>query len=186
MIWILLNLLISIYLILFNLFREMMKDREAWHAAAHGMAKNQTWLSDWTTTKSIDIYFMALLLNHILSDLSLCCHREIWNIIKDESRSKIEVWGVPRELRAAEAWGGRWEVGGGWALGGSSCRAGWCPTPLPAPTPRWVRWRSVRMFMVVRTIESQVGKDQECEILCNELGNPTEIRKPPSAINAKK
>ena len=42
------------------------------------------------------------------------------------------------------------------------------------------------MFMVVRKIESQVGKDQECEILYNELGNPTEIRKPPSAINAKK
>ena len=81
MIWILLNLLISIYLILFNLFWEMMKDREAWHAAAHGMARNQTWLSDWTTTKSIDTYFMALLLNHILSDLSLCCQREIWNII---------------------------------------------------------------------------------------------------------
>ena len=23
-------------------------DREAWHAAAHGVAKSQTWLSDWT------------------------------------------------------------------------------------------------------------------------------------------
>ena len=23
-------------------------DREAWHAAAHGVAKRQTWLSDWT------------------------------------------------------------------------------------------------------------------------------------------
>ena len=28
--------------------REIMKDREAWHAAAHGVAKNQTWLSDRT------------------------------------------------------------------------------------------------------------------------------------------
>ena len=25
---------------------EMMKDREAWHAAVHGVKKNQTWLSD--------------------------------------------------------------------------------------------------------------------------------------------
>ena len=32
-------------------FREMVKDREAWHAAAHRVAKNRTWLSDWTTTK---------------------------------------------------------------------------------------------------------------------------------------
>ena len=28
---------------------EMLKDREAWRAAVHGVAKNQTWLSDWTS-----------------------------------------------------------------------------------------------------------------------------------------
>ena len=28
---------------------EMGKDREAWHAAVHGVAKSWTWLSDWTT-----------------------------------------------------------------------------------------------------------------------------------------
>ena len=27
---------------------EMVKDREAWHAAVHGVAKSWTWLSDWT------------------------------------------------------------------------------------------------------------------------------------------
>ena len=30
-------------------FREMVKDKEAWHATVHGAAKGQTWLSDWTT-----------------------------------------------------------------------------------------------------------------------------------------
>ena len=29
---------------------EIVKDREAWHAAVHGLAKSQTWLSDWTRT----------------------------------------------------------------------------------------------------------------------------------------
>ena len=31
-----------------NKLREMLKDRKAWHAAVHGVAKNQTRLSNWT------------------------------------------------------------------------------------------------------------------------------------------
>ena len=29
---------------------EMVKDREAWHAAVHGVSKSRTWLNDWTAT----------------------------------------------------------------------------------------------------------------------------------------
>ena len=28
--------------------QEMVKDKEAWHAAVHGVTKSQTWVSDWT------------------------------------------------------------------------------------------------------------------------------------------
>ena len=30
--------------------QEMVKDREAWHAAVHGVTKSQIWLSNWTPT----------------------------------------------------------------------------------------------------------------------------------------
>ena len=29
---------------------ELVKDRETWHAAVHGVTKSLTWISDWTTT----------------------------------------------------------------------------------------------------------------------------------------
>ena len=31
--------------------QEMVKEREDWRSAVHGVTKSQTWLSDWTTTK---------------------------------------------------------------------------------------------------------------------------------------
>ena len=38
--------------------QEIAKDREAWHAAVHGAAKNPTWQSNWTQQQSTE--FIAL------------------------------------------------------------------------------------------------------------------------------
>ena len=41
--------------------QEMVRDREAWHAAVHGVAKSQTWLVNWTTTTKA---LSAILITH--------------------------------------------------------------------------------------------------------------------------
>ena len=35
----------------FSKLWEIVKNRDAWRAAVHGVARSQTWLSDWTTTR---------------------------------------------------------------------------------------------------------------------------------------
>ena len=41
---------------------ELVMDREAWHAAVHGVAKSQTWLSNWTELNQIDLHPLPLCL----------------------------------------------------------------------------------------------------------------------------
>ena len=52
-----------------NKLQKIVKEKEAWHAAVHGVAKNQTWLSDWTIIlfNLIDSkYFVCLVVSNSL------------------------------------------------------------------------------------------------------------------------
>ena len=50
--------------------QELVIDREAWHAAVHGVAKNWTWLSDWTELNVFIISSSSRLKKEVF--LSLC------------------------------------------------------------------------------------------------------------------
>ena len=52
--------------------REIVKDREAWHAAAHGVTKSWTWLGDWTATMFVSITFLAYLV-HVCCSVNKSC-----------------------------------------------------------------------------------------------------------------
>ena len=63
---------------------ETVKDREAWHAAFHGISKIQTWLSDWTTatTKGSDNNwpYKMLITRNLISHLITfqTAHVDVW------------------------------------------------------------------------------------------------------------
>ena len=42
---------------------KMVKDREAWYAVVHGVAKSQRWLSDWTEPKAIKFIEENIIVN---------------------------------------------------------------------------------------------------------------------------
>ena len=44
-----------------NKFWEVVKDRESWHVAVHGVTKSRTQFSDWTTTSADIIYTNTVL-----------------------------------------------------------------------------------------------------------------------------
>ena len=52
--------------------REIVKDREAWHAAAHGVAKSWTWLIDWTTAIYMQTFIKKIKWNYCYPSQKFC------------------------------------------------------------------------------------------------------------------
>ena len=70
--------------------RELVMDREVWHAAIHGVAKSRTRLSDWTDWRLLLPFFSGM---HLLSSTSnasnLVFKSHIWNTVALQSASCV-------------------------------------------------------------------------------------------------
>ena len=69
---------------------EIVKDREAWHAGVHGVAKSWTWLNDWTTTYIHNKIILSYIRkkNEILPFAATCMNLEDITLSEMSDREK--------------------------------------------------------------------------------------------------
>ena len=102
---------------------EMMKDREAWNAAVHGVAKSQTRLSDWTTTLSMRLDSSFLIWNNhqqVFLGYLRCLH----TILNMKSRHYLHclslLWDSPSHLLWDDQNWCQWQL---WVCTGTELRS---------------------------------------------------------------
>ena len=72
----------------FQKLQEMVKDREAWQAVVRGVAKSQTGLSDWTTTKDEQLNTWASLVAQRVKNLPVMPETWVWSLGREDSLEK--------------------------------------------------------------------------------------------------
>ena len=90
--------------------QEMVKNRETWHVAVHGVAKSWTWLSDWTTNKQwlllLLLIIYAYYLTHPFSffDFNISNTSQSFFFLKDLSEAQLNLpWYTSENLVESES-----------------------------------------------------------------------------------
>ena len=68
--------------------REMVVDGEAWRAAIHGVAKSQTWLSDWTDWLTFSLFSFMVFHFYLLFTSELLI-QQVWFFIDSQHQGEI-------------------------------------------------------------------------------------------------
>ena len=82
--------------------RELVMDREAWHAVVHGVTKSQTQLSDWTELNWTSLWLWISLVAQIVKNLPAMQETWLWSMVWEDpldngmtTYSSIHSWRIP-------------------------------------------------------------------------------------------
>ena len=72
--------------------QELLMDREALHAAVHGVTKSWTWLSDWTELN----WWLVLWYSRVLESVLLVQRLRVWSLVRNEDSTSEIKTNIPK------------------------------------------------------------------------------------------